>query len=76
LPGDFVSKVEKRLYGSASKPLVIRDGQHDGDITVLIADHDGGSLRLVEHGFKTGPRLRGADSLHGFFTLRDGASAT
>lgn len=64
LMGNFVSKVEKRLDSFASKPLIIRDGQHDGDITVLIADHDGRPLRLVEHGFKTNTRLRGANDFH------------
>lgn len=76
LTGDIVSKVEKRLDNSASKPFVVRDGQHDGDVTIKIADQDWRSLGLVEHGFKTPPRLLGADSLHGFFTLRDAASAT
>jgi len=47
LTGDFVPEVEKRLDSPASKPLIVRDGEHDSDVALLISEQDRRPLRLV-----------------------------
>jgi hypothetical protein len=47
LAGDFVPNIEKRLDSSASKPLIVRDGEHDSDVAVLISEQGLCPLRLV-----------------------------